>query len=145
MASTIQKTKNHVALKYLLWLVAVYHIGLGLLGIFAKDFTITLAKNFFNFNLDLTNQVYWILNPFSAYVLIFGVFIALAAKNPVKYKDIIYVGVGLCAIRVIQRMFFFFSAPKELIFDIDPVRNAIVMVIVAIIGTSLFFMARKLK
>jgi len=138
-------SNKHQSLKILLWIVAVYHIGLGLLGIFAKDFAVTLAKNFFNFNLTLTDQTYWIINPLAAYILIFGVFMALAAKDPVKYKNVIYVGVVLFAIRVLQRVVFFVTAPEGLVSNIDPIRNIIMLVVVAIIGIAMFVMAKKVK
>ena len=41
--------------------------------------------------------------------LVFGLFMALAARDPVKFKNVIYVGVVLFAIRVLQRIFFFFK------------------------------------
>ena len=132
-------------LKGLLWFVGVYHIILGLLGIFAKDLAATLAKLFFNFNLTLTDQMYWIINPFAAYLLIFGVFMILAAKDPVKYKNVIYVGIALFAIRVIQRIFFFFTASEGLINSSDPIRFLIAIIIVAAIGTTMFILTRKAK
>ena len=138
-------SNKHQSLKILLLIVAVYHIGLGLLGIFAKDFAVTLTKNLFNFNLTLTDQTYWIINPLAAYILIFGVFMALAAKDPVKYKNVIYVGVVLFAIRVLQRVVFFVTAPEGLVSNIDPIRNIIMLVVVAIIGIAMFVMAKKVK
>jgi hypothetical protein len=136
---------DNKALKILLWIVAVYHIGLGLLGIFAKDFAVTLAKNFFNFNLTLTDQIYWIINPLAAYILVFGIFMALAAKDPSKYKNVIFVGVALFAVRVIQRLVFFVTAPEGLVNNIDPTKNIIMLVVVAAIGIAMFVMAKKVK
>lgn len=136
---------SHKWLKGLLWYVAAYHILLGLLGIFAKDFAVSLANWFFNFNLTITPEVYWILNPFSAYVLIFGVFIALAATDPVKYKNIIIVGVVLIAVRVVQRLVFFFQAPEGLIRSVDPTQNILAIVIIMVIGLAMYLLARKVK
>ncbi len=136
---------NYRALKTLLWVVAVYHIALGLLGIFAKGIAVTLAQTFFNFNLTLTDQIYWIINPFAAYVLIFGFFMALAAKDPKKFKNVIYVGVTLMAVRVAQRASFLFAAPEGLISNIDPTRNMIMLIVVIAIGIAMFVMARKIK
>ncbi|MEK6828151.1 MAG: hypothetical protein AABX78_02270 [Nanoarchaeota archaeon] len=132
-------------LKGLLWLVAIYHILLGLVGIFFKDLAASLAGAFFNFNLTLTPEVYWILNPFAAYVLIFGIFMALAATDPAKYKTVILIGVGLFAIRIIQRIIFLLIAPEGLVKNIDPVRNMLALAIVTVIGLSIFIMDRKLN
>lgn len=134
---------NIKALKVLLWIVAVYHIALGLLGIFLKSQAVYLAKTFFNFNFELTQQAYWMINPFAAYILIFGVFMAVAAKDPIKFKNIIYAGVALIAIRIIQRVFFLLTATEGLV--ISPSRNIIAIVVIAIIGGILFFMTKNLK
>jgi len=133
------------SLKVLLWVVAVYHILIGLLGIFAKDTAVFIANNFFNFNLTLTDQMTWIINPFATYLLFFGVFMAVAAMDPKKYKNIIYAGIGLFALRIIQRIIFIVSAPEGLMSNVDPVRNVIAIAVVAVIGLSLFVLAKKLK
>lgn len=132
-------------LKILLWFVAVYHILLGLLGIFAKETAVFIANNFFNFNLTLTDELLWVINPFATYLLFFGVFMAVAGMNPKKYKNIIYAGVGLFAVRVIQRIIFVVSAPEGLISNVDPIRNVLAIVVVAVIGLSMFFLTKKLR
>ena len=81
-------TLSEKALKVLLWWLVVFHGGLGLLGIFAKGSAETLAEQFFNFELELSPQTYWILNPFAAYLLAFSGFTAIAASNPRKKRAI---------------------------------------------------------
>ncbi len=137
--------KTEKTLTILLWFVAAYHILLGLLGIFAKETAVFIANNFFNFNLTLTEEMLWVINPFATYLLFFGVFMAVAAMNPKKYKNVIYAGVGLFAVRVIQRIIFVTSASEGLISNIDPVRNIIAIVVVAVIGLSMFFLTKKLR
>lgn len=132
-------------LKILLWIVAVYHILLGILGIFAKETAVLIANSFFNFNLTLTDEMLWIINPFSAYLLFFGVFMAVVASDPKKYKKLVYAGVGLFALRVVQRVIFLFYAPASLIYNVDPLRNVIAMAVVAVIGVWMYVLARKLK
>ena len=136
---------SYQVLKVILWIVAAYHIVLGLLGIFAKGLAVFFAKIFFNFNLTLTPEMEWVINPFVAYLLIFGVFMALAAQDPVKYKNVIFVGVGLFALRIVQRIVFLFAAPEGLINQGDPIRNVIAIVIVSAIGIAMFVLAKKIK
>jgi hypothetical protein len=131
------------ALKVILWIVAVYHIILGLFGIFAKDMAAYLANVAFNFNLTLNNEMLWVLNPFAAYLLVFGVFLAIAATNPQKYKNIIYAGVGLFALRIVQRIIFVATAPEGLIANTSAVRNWIMIGIVAVIGLVMYLLVRK--
>lgn len=140
----MQNDKNSL-LKGILLFVGIYHITIGLLGFFMKDLAIYLARTFFNFNLTLTPQVYWIINPFAAYVFIFGIFMAVAATNPVKYKAVVNIGVALFAIRIAQRAIFFFTAPENLIAVTDPIRNLIALGIITIIGILMFVLSRKLE
>lgn len=132
-----------LSLKIILWVVSVYHILIGLLGIFAKEKAVFIAKSFFNFNLTLTPEMNWIINPFTAYILVFGFFMAVAASNPVKYKSIVYVGVGLFALRVVQRIIFLVVAPEGLVSQVDPIRNVIAISIVAVLGLAMFLLVRK--
>ena len=132
-------------LKGLLWYVAVYHILLGLLAIFAKSSAVSLANWFFNFNLTITPEVYWILNPFAAYLLIFGVFMAVAATDPVKYRNIILVGVVLIVIRALQRIVFVFESPEGLMSNVNPMRNILAIAIIVVIGLAMYLLSRKAK
>lgn len=133
------------SLKVVLWIVAVYHILLGLLGIFAKGSAVFIAKNLFDFNLTLNDQMMWVINPFVAYLLFFGVFMAVAAMDPKKYKAIIYAGVGLFALRIIQRIVFVAVAPAGLIGSASLMRNVVAIVVVAVLGLLMFFLTKKLK
>ncbi len=132
-------------LKILLWIAAVYHILLGLLGVFAKETAVFIANSFFNFNLTLNDEMLWIINPFSAYLLFFGVFMAVAATDPKKYRNIIYAGVGLFALRIVQRIIFLVSAPVALVYSVDPLRNIIAIAVVAVMGIWMYVLARKLN
>lgn len=133
------------ALQLILYLVAAYHILLGLVGIFFKGYAVEAAKLFFSFNLTLTPEIYWILNPFAAYVLFFGIFMVVAATDPLKYRNIIYVGVGLFALRIIQRLFFAFTASADLISVVNPAQNILHIVVVAILGVAMLGMVKSLK
>ena len=139
------KNNNSVKwLKGLLWLGFVYHVIISFLGMFAKDTVVTLAKVFYGFNLEITPQVLWILNPFGAYVLAFGAFMALLATDPVKYKKVIYVIPAFIAFRVIQRLYFIFVAPSGFMVG-DPTKNLIDIALVVIYGGLVFWLAKKVK
>lgn len=132
-------------LKGLLWWQVIFHAGLGLLGIFAKQTAVFLAAKFFNFNLDLTPQMYWVINPFAAYVLAFGGFMAIAATDPKRYKSVIYIGAGILAVRVLQRITFLITATDDLIADAS--RSAIVsiIVVVSVFALALVLLTRRLE
>lgn len=137
--------KTEKYLKILLWIVSGYHILLGLLGVFAKEQAVYIANNFFNFNLTLDNQMLWVLNPFAAYLLFFGIFMALAATDPKKYKKVIYIGVGLFALRLIERIIFLFISPEGLVANENPIINMTSIFVVFIMGLGMYLLTKKLK
>ena len=83
--------RSEKVLKGLLWWLVVFHAALGLLGLFAKESAVFLAEKFFNFQLELTPQMYWVLNPFAAYLFAFAGFMAIAARDPKRNSSLIYV------------------------------------------------------
>jgi len=83
--------RSEKILKGLLWWLVVFHAALGLLGLFAKESAVFLAEKFFNFQLELTPQMYWVLNPFAAYLFAFAGFMAIAARDPKRNSSLIYV------------------------------------------------------
>ncbi len=132
-------------LKGLLWWGAAFHIILGLIGLFAKEAVITIAKSFYNFNLVLDPQTYWLLNPLASYMLVFGLFLAVAATDPQKYKSIIYVALFLILVRTIERLIFMIISPQDLVSTLDPMNMVLDIVLTAIYGLLLFIAARKLR
>ena len=136
---------SHQWLKGLLWFGAIYHILLGISGIFFKDVVVLLARNFFNFNLVLDSQTYWILNPLSAYMFIFGIFMAVTASDVVKYRNFVNVIVILLAMRIVQRVFFMVASPAELVSSMDMSRESLDAALVAVYAGALFFTSRKAK
>ena len=141
----VNKNENAVKwLKGLLWFGAIYHLLLGLGGMFGGDLAVKLAKLFFGFNLELTTQVSWILNPFGAYVLAFGAFMAIIATDPAKYKKLIYVVPAFIGLRVVQRLYFMFMASGDLVLS-KPTNNIIDIILVAIFGIILLVFAKKIK
>ncbi len=132
-------------LKGLLWWLVIFHAGIGLLGIFAKQTAVFLAEQFFNFKLELTPQMYWVINPFAAYLLAFAGFMAIAATNPKQHKSVIYVGAGVLALRAFQRVFFLITASDDLVANASMFAIVLTIVVVSIITLALVLLTRKLE
>jgi len=109
------KQKKIAALKVLLWLGAVYHIPFPLVAMFNKTYVPIMANQFYGFNITITPQIAWLLNPLAAYMLAFGLFLAVAATDPIKYIKMIYAVLFLLLIRIIQRALFISSGSGEYI------------------------------
>lgn len=129
-------------LKILLWFGAFYHVVFALIGILGKQYAVTLAKVFYGFNLTMTPEVAWILNPLAAYMLAFGLFLGVAATDPLKYKGVINAALIFIVIRVIQRVFFLVTASGEFV-AADPTKNVVDICSVVLYGLALFLVLKK--
>ena len=76
-------------------------------------------------------------------MLVFGLFMAVAATDPKKYKNIINVALFLILIRTIERIIFIIVSPQSLVNAVDPVRMSIDIGLTAVYGLLLFVFARK--
>src|SRR3989338_4485753 len=140
----IQMIKSTKLLKIVLGIVAVYHILLGIAGILIPaDLISKLASQFFYFTLTVTPEVGWVIRPFASYLLVFGVFMGVAALDPSKYKLIIYGGISLFVVRIIQRLYFMARGFEE--FGTDPVRSWLHIGVVTILAIALIVLVRKEK
>ena len=104
-----------------------------------------LAEQFFNFKLELTPQMFWVINPFAAYLLAFGGFMAIAATDPKQHKSVIYIGAGLLAVRVVQRAIFVITAPDALLADASRSSIVLIIAVVSAITLALVLLTRRLK
>jgi len=132
------------ALQVLLGVAAGYHIGLGLLGIFLKSRASELARDFFHFNLSATPEELWMINPFAAYLLAFGAMLGVTASNPLRFRPLVFVAVGLFVLRVVQRIMFFTTAADSLKSVADPAQNLVHLAVVAVMGLVMLVLALRL-
>lgn len=134
--------KSLSLLRIILWVVAVYHLALGIIGGLFPSFAVGIAATLFSFNLTLTNEIGWIAQPLSAYIFVFGVFAAVAARDPLKYSATVVVIAVLMAIRVLQIINFFLNGGD---LTLDPTRLMLNTIVAIIIGVSLLFLLKKAK
>ncbi len=132
-----------LCLRALLGLVAIYHLVLGLLGLFARQQAPDLARTFFRFRLSGSPETLWLLNPFSAYLLAFGAATAVAAWNPVRFRPLVFVVVGLFTLRIVQRLVFLIAADDSLKAAVSPVQNVIHLCVVAALAAAILALALR--
>ena len=132
-------------LQVLLVSIAAYDIYLAALGLFMRDNAVAYAVDFFNFNLELTTSTYWLIGLLATYLLGFAGFILVAAMDPVKYMKIIYVVLGVFAIRLVQRLYFLSVAQDDpgLLANTAAADMHLVSIIVA--ASALLFLVYKVK
>ena len=87
----------------------------------------------------------WMLNPFSAYMLAFGAMLAVAASNPLRFRPMVFVAVGLFALRVVQRVIFFTTADEALKTVASPGQNLMHLAVVSAMGLAMLVLAVRVK
>lgn len=132
-------------LRMLLGFASGYHILLGLAVMLFKPHAPELARMFFKFNLPPTPEVLWMLNPFSAYLLAFGLMLAVAARDPVRHRPVVFAAVALFLLRALQRGLFLASAPPELAAVASPVQGFFHLAVVTIMGIAMLVLALRIK
>ena len=94
------------SLRVILAVISMYHLCLGALAFISKTLAARIASDVFNMNLVFTEQLGYIVGLLAAYAIIFGVFTALAAFDPLKYAYVIHVGILLYLLRLVHRLLY---------------------------------------
>jgi hypothetical protein len=97
---------KNTLLKIILAAISAYHIIFGLFAFLSKDLAVQIGRSVFHMNIVLTDQMGYIINLLGIYAFVFGLFAALAAYRPAKYMHVIYIGIALYAMRLINRLVF---------------------------------------
>ncbi|MCP4662498.1 MAG: hypothetical protein GY856_44440 [bacterium] len=127
--------KSYLPGKVLLWIVAVYHVGLGLMLIVSGQLTIRVAKLLAGWTIEGSPLLDTVAEMFGCYMLAFGLMMGAAAWNPVKNRAAITIGVILIALRLLQRLFF--AAKITEVFQVSGGHHWGFFVLVLVIGVLL--------
>jgi hypothetical protein len=133
--------RRYLAVRVILWVIAVYHLAAGLVATFAKEQTTTLASLMFGIALTMDGQTELLVRYLGAFGIAFGVLAALAALDPVRNKAFIYGAVVYFFVRAFDRIVF-----AELLAQhhVGPAPNWWrIVVIVAFAALLLWFMPRE--
>ncbi len=133
------------ALQALLVVVAGYDIYLAVLGLFFRNDSVTQAASYFNFNLELTTSTYWLIGLLATYLLAFAAFLLLAATNPIKYMNVIYICLGLFLVRIVQRIDFMISASKDTDLLVSPKDANTYLIGIIFVAVALLFLTLKVR
>ena len=112
--------KTYLWQRSVLGLMAAYHLVLGGLMLFSGDLTVKLIKLSMGANIIQAPALGVVSELLACYMLTFGLMIALAAVEPVKYRALISIGIVLIAIRLFQ--WCFFAEDTMPIFKVAPAR-----------------------
>ncbi len=97
---------SHLPIKILLWIIAVYHVASGILIIASGDLALWFARAYYGWTIDGSTELGILAQLLGCYAIAFGLMLATAARDPVRYRSFLTVGVVLIALRVFQRAYF---------------------------------------
>ena len=126
---------RYTALRGLLWLICVYHVGCGLIANLFPDQIPALAERLAGMKVHAVPEFIYLAKPFGVYAMVFGIMMGVAAWNPVKNRALITVGVILFALRIIQRLIGMDEV--QMIFGVSHARSLVTIGIVACFGAAL--------
>ena len=129
-------------LKAYLWLIAIFHLFVGLAVNLSDGFTKMIAAGY-GATVDWTPQFTYILHPLGAFMIVLGFLAAVAARDPERYDAVIFGFIGLFVIRSLHRVVF--GAVLTTAFGISASRNTFTMVFMAAQAILLFLLWRSAR
>lgn len=119
----------------LLWVIAIYHIALGVLLIVSGDLSIRAADAFYGWQIDGSPELGILGEILGCYAIVFGLMMVTAARDPVRYRSLLSIGIVLIVLRLIQRAYF--AAKVMEVFQVSPGRYWGAFLFVLAIGAAL--------
>ena len=98
--------KSYLLGRLLLWMIAVYHVILGILLLASGETSIQAAKALMGWTIVGSPTLGIVGEILGCYFIAFGLMMAVAAWNPVNNRGVITVGLVLFVLRLFQRLYF---------------------------------------
>ena len=96
----------HGPVRTLLWVIALYHILLGVLLIYSGELSIRVADLMYGWQITGSPELGILGEILGCYAIAFGLMMAVAAGDPARYRSLLTVGIVLIALRLVQRLIF---------------------------------------
>jgi hypothetical protein len=122
--------------------ISAAHVAIGLGVNLSRSFLDVMA-DCYGARVDFTPQLVTVLHPLGAFMFIVGVLAAVAARDPLRYRPIVYSIAALLLIRSLQRVVF--RQDIEQAFQIEPTRNLLTMAFFLAMAVSLAALQRYVE
>lgn len=99
------KFNSLALLKFFLWFSCVFHLVVGI-GLNVSPAFPQVMAGYYGAEVDFTPQFLYILKPLGAFMIMVGLVVMAAARDPLHNAAIVYSLVALLAIRGLQRFVF---------------------------------------
>jgi len=137
---------SFIGWRAVLWFVAIYHVTMGGILFVSGELALKVAKLLGGVSISGSPEMGILGEILACYLIAFGLMVALAAWDPVKYRGALSVGLVLFALRSIQRLVF---ADKVIaVFHVPPVSHytgtAVVIIFAVVLGLFRLKVAKSL-
>jgi hypothetical protein len=137
------KSKTLALLKFFLWFSCAFHLIVGI-GLNLSPAFPQFMAGYYGASVEFTPQFLYILKPLGAFMIMVGLVVMAAARDPLNNGAIVYGLVALLAIRGLQRFAFQDAIVNDLAIESSRnVTNGIVFLALAAIFLVLFKLAEK--
>lgn len=97
---------RYLGWRAVLWFVAIYHVAMGAIMFISGELTLKIARVLGGVNIQGSPELGVLSEILACYVIAFGLMMALAAWNPLKYRGALTVGLVLFGLRTLQRFIY---------------------------------------
>jgi hypothetical protein len=129
---------KHTAIKWLAGFMGVYHLVMGLLGVWSGEMAARGAYVLWHAQVNVDPQFSYLAKFLGAYVIAFGAMLLMVAKDPVRYGPLVYVAALLGALRIAERLVF--AGELERAFGIGLDRTLGTAIVVAALNGGLIYL-----
>ncbi len=95
--------QSHRPIQILLWIIALYHLTLGFLLVYSGELSIRAAEAFWGWRITGSPELGIVGGILGCYGIAFGLMMAVAARDPVRHRPLMTIGIVLIALRLLQR------------------------------------------
>lgn len=133
--------KNFRLLKIILFIIGIYHIGLGIITFIPGEPAAFLAKNFFGMTFIVNTQILYIAKLLGIYAVAFGIMILVVMKDPRKYQILLNIAILVYTLRIINRIIF--ASEIQSAFQVSMLSMIIEIILLLFFGSAIFYLKPK--
>lgn len=137
------KVNALAVLRFFLWFSCAFHLVVGI-GLNVSPAFPQLMAGYYGAEVEFTPQFLYIVKPLGAFMIMVGLVVLAAARDPLNNAAIVYGLVALLAIRGLQRFIFQDAIVGDLAIESSRnVVNGIVFLSLAAVFAILFMLAKR--
>jgi hypothetical protein len=131
---------RQIALTAVVWILLLYHAGIGVLSIFFPAVTADVSSGFYGTRLTLDAQSEYMLKALGMYALFVAAILGIAARDLSRYRALLLAVAGLQVLRALSRLVYYDVLSAGL--EVSTARNAFNVTLLLIEATVLVVCSR---